>query len=805
MKRRMALRFGWGVADQAVSSLENFLLGVFVARTLGASSLGALGLALLAYAMIVNLSRGMSSDPLMVRFTGAPDARWRQAVGPAAGTAFLVGLALAPVSILAGLGLIAVGGSEAGKAFVMLGLFLPGLTMQDCWRYAFFSAGRGAQAFLNDLAWTALLVVAFLVGDVFGFGGIEWAMACFGGTAAIAAGLGALQARVLPRPAQARRWLRSQRDLVSRFVLTNLTAGVGGQVRPLIVAVFAGLAAAGAIRGSQMLVGPALALLMGVAQVAVPEAVRALGMGRRAFWRLCSAISLGLGALSAAWGLVIMIVMPWGLGTVLLGDVWGPTQVLVLPVVLGATAGCLQIGPSAGLRALERADTSLRVQVLSTVLSIVSCTVGAVGWGAPGAVWGTAVASVVSAAVWWERLHHATARRFTPVSAQTDRPRIVMATLMREQGPSGVQTHMQAVSEQLRSAGVGCDIVTPFTDRSWTRIPVFAGRYGVRWLSRSASTWWYLTWHARYLARALRRELDASQDTVVVYAQCPVSAAVALRARKRQPVVLVTHFNESQADEWANQGEIPRGGAVFRSLRQEEDRVLAEVDGLVHVSAYNQALLEARVPATRGIPHEVIPNFVEPRDPVATSQYADLVTVGGLEPRKNHRYLIEVLAVAAQRGHRYTLSIIGAGPERSSLEELVRRRGVQDLVTFLGHQDDPQRLMAGHRLYCHASRMESFGISLLEAMSVGLPVAAAPVGGIPEIVRDGIEGFFWSLDDASGGADRLVGLLEDEDARSAMASAARERLLTTFTTERVAPRLIEFLCARAQVELVEAG
>jgi glycosyltransferase involved in cell wall biosynthesis len=502
---------------------------------------------------------------------------------------------------------------------------------------------------------------------------------------------------------------------------------------------------------------------------------------------------------------VIMIVMPWGLGTVLLGDVWGPTQDLVLPVVLGATAGCLQIGPSAGLRALEQAGTSLRIQLLSTFLSIVSCTVGAVGWGAPGAVWGTAAASMVSAADWWERLHHATSLRFTPVKARTEPSRVVIATLMREQGPSGVQTHMQAVSDQLRSVGVGCDIVTPFTDRSWTRTPVFAGRYAVRWLSRSVGTWWYLTWHARYLAHALRRELGSSDDAVVVYAQCPVSAAVALRVRKRQAVVLVTHFNVSQADEWADQGEVPRDGRMFQSVRREEDRVLAEVDGLVHVSAYNQGLLEARVPATRGIPHAVIPNFVEPRDLMATSRFGDLVTVGGLEPRKNHQYLIEVLAVAAQRGHRYTLSIIGAGPERSSLEELARRRGVQDLVTFLGHQSDPQRLMAGHRLYCHASRMESFGISLLEAMSVGLPVAAAPVGGIPEIVRDGIEGFFWSLDDAPGGADRLVRLLEDEDARSAMASAAHERLLTTFTTERVAPRLIEFLCARAQVELVEAG
>jgi len=334
---------------------------------------------------------------------------------------------------------------------------------------------------------------------------------------------------------------------------------------------------------------------------------------------------------------------------------------------------------------------------------------------------------------------------------------------------------------------------------------VFAGRYLVRSLGRNLGMRWYLTWHAHYLARALRRDLARSAGPVVVYAQCPVAAAVALRVRTREPVVLVTHFNVSQADEWADQGELTRDGGLFRSVRHEEERVLAEVDGLVHVSAYNQRLLEARVPATRGIPQAVIPNFIEPRPLGATTRHGDLVTIGGLEPRKNHQYLIEVLALAAERGHRYSLAIIGAGPGRAALEALARRRGVYDLVRFLGYQEDPRSLMTGHRLYCHASRMESFGISLLEAMDAGLPVAAAPVGGVPEVVRDGVEGFFWSLDDAPRGAEKLIAVLEDERARSAMAAAARDRLLTTFSTEQVAPRLVEFLCARAMVEMAGAG
>jgi glycosyltransferase involved in cell wall biosynthesis len=365
---------------------------------------------------------------------------------------------------------------------------------------------------------------------------------------------------------------------------------------------------------------------------------------------------------------------------------------------------------------------------------------------------------------------------------------------------------MRAVRDELRERGVQVAMVTPFTGRSWTRTPMFAGRYAARLLGRDLQMWWYLTWHARYLARALRRELSTRAEPVVLYAQCPVAAAVALRVRGAgQRVVLVTHFNVSQADEWVGQREIVKDGWLFRSVRAREDRVLADVDALVHVSEYNQRLLLASVPATQKVPQAVIPNFIEPRSVARRAPQGDLVTVGGLEPRKNQCFLIEVIAAASQRGHRYSLAIIGEGPERQALAALSRRRGVEDLVTFLGYQEDPRALMAGYRLYCHAAKMESFGISLLEAMDAGLPIGTAAVGGIPEVVRDGVEGFFWPLDNPTAAAERLISVLEDEVTLSSMAEAARTRLLTTFTTERVAPRLIEFLCAQPTVVMAEEG
>ena len=142
----MARRLSWGIADQAVCSLTNFLLSVFVARSLGAAQFGAFSLAYVTYGFAINASRGLSIEPLLVRFSTANLATWRRATAGSTGTALLVGLATGTIALAAGL-LI---GGTTGLAFVALGLMLPGLLLQDSWRYAFFALGRGHHALIND-------------------------------------------------------------------------------------------------------------------------------------------------------------------------------------------------------------------------------------------------------------------------------------------------------------------------------------------------------------------------------------------------------------------------------------------------------------------------------------------------------------------------------------------------------------------------------------------------------------------------------------------------------------------------------
>jgi glycosyltransferase involved in cell wall biosynthesis len=89
--------------------------------------------------------------------------------------------------------------------------------------------------------------------------------------------------------------------------------------------------------------------------------------------------------------------------------------------------------------------------------------------------------------------------------------------------------------------------------------------------------------------------------------------------------------------------------------------------------------------------------------------------------------------------------------------------------------------------------MEAFGISLIEAMAYALPVIAAPVGGIPEIISDRVEGRFWPIDDPKRAARILVNTLEDKSTMSQMGRAACKRFVTHFDTSVVFPRVRDFL------------
>ncbi|CAM3055946.1 N-acetyl-alpha-D-glucosaminyl L-malate synthase BshA [Filibacter tadaridae] len=106
--------------------------------------------------------------------------------------------------------------------------------------------------------------------------------------------------------------------------------------------------------------------------------------------------------------------------------------------------------------------------------------------------------------------------------------------------------------------------------------------------------------------------------------------------------------------------------------------------------------------------------------------------------------------------------IVGEGPEKLKMEALVKKEGLQNNVIFTGKRDDLPELLAMSDVMFHLSEKEAFGLVLLEALACGLPSVATNVGGIPEVIEDGVNGFLVSLGDVKTAAEKVIMLLTDD-------------------------------------------
>ncbi|MFF3795880.1 hypothetical protein [Streptomyces sp. NPDC002134] len=399
-RRGLVGRLSWGLADQAASSISNFAVGIYVARSLGVTAFGVFSLAWVTYGVVLNVSRGLATDPLVVRFSGVPEASWRGAVARSSGTALCVGSALGTTCLLAGLALC----GSVGPAFACLGVMLPGLLLQDAWRFSFFAAGAGRKAFVNDVVWGVALVPAMVVAAR--VGSVAAFVLAWGASAAVAAAYGCLQSGIRPRPSGARDWLREQSDLGYRYLVENVSLSGAGQLRAYGLGVIAGIGAVGAVRGAELLLGPFLAVLMGLSLVTVPEAARVLRQAPRRLATFCLLLGGGQAAAALLWGGALLLT-PDRLGALALGDVWPSASRLIVPITVGVAGASLGTGAAAGLRALAAARRSLRCQLFASVCYVGGGLGGAVAAGAVGSAWGVAAATVCGSAVWWLHLRSA--------------------------------------------------------------------------------------------------------------------------------------------------------------------------------------------------------------------------------------------------------------------------------------------------------------------------------------------------------------------------------------------------------------
>lgn len=134
------------------------------------------------------------------------------------------------------------------------------------------------------------------------------------------------------------------------------------------------------------------------------------------------------------------------------------------------------------------------------------------------------------------------------------------------------------------------------------------------------------------------------------------------------------------------------------------------------------------------------------------------------------------------------LVIAGDGPQRRELEERGRALGVSEKVRFVGYRSDVPELIASFDTYVLPSLWEGLPLALLEALAQGTPIVATTVGGNPEIVEDGTNGFLVPPADGHALADRILRAYRDGDLRARICEANKKKFASSFSLDAMLKR-----------------
>ena len=199
-----------------------------------------------------------------------------------------------------------------------------------------------------------------------------------------------------------------------------------------------------------------------------------------------------------------------------------------------------------------------------------------------------------------------------------------------------------------------------------------------------------------------------------------------------------------------------------------------------------------------GKPIEVVPNFIQPsryekvRGKLGARAWANdderiLIHISNFRPVKRVLDVVRVFeGVLKELPAR--LLLVGDGPDRARIEQRCRQCGICDQITFIGNLPAVEEILVGADLFLLPSETESFGLAALEALSCEVPVIATEVGGLPEVVTHGENGFLLPLGDVDAMVEAALELLRDEPRRRRFGAAGRRRALENFSESDVVER-----------------
>ncbi|HTQ87269.1 MAG TPA: N-acetyl-alpha-D-glucosaminyl L-malate synthase BshA [Candidatus Solibacter sp.] len=223
---------------------------------------------------------------------------------------------------------------------------------------------------------------------------------------------------------------------------------------------------------------------------------------------------------------------------------------------------------------------------------------------------------------------------------------------------------------------------------------------------------------------------------------------------------------------------------------------IEQSDGITCVSEY----LRRATVETFGItqPIEVITNFVNcdeycrTPDPARRAEWAPggepiLMHLSNFRAVKRVTDVVEIFALVREKMPA-KLVMVGEGPDRGSAEWLSAKKGVSKDVVFLGKQDRIHEVLAQADLFLLPSALESFGLAALEAMACEVPVIATNVGGVPEVVTHGVDGYLVPVGDVAAAAGHAIDVLSAPGRAREMGQKARVNARKRYCSKDIIPR-----------------
>ncbi|HKV27546.1 MAG TPA: N-acetyl-alpha-D-glucosaminyl L-malate synthase BshA [Candidatus Acidoferrales bacterium] len=218
-------------------------------------------------------------------------------------------------------------------------------------------------------------------------------------------------------------------------------------------------------------------------------------------------------------------------------------------------------------------------------------------------------------------------------------------------------------------------------------------------------------------------------------------------------------------------------------------------DGVTAISEYLRERTVQEFDVRR--PIEVIRNFVNcdlycrPQDQSRRVEWAPngepiLMHLSNFRPVKRITDVIEIFALVREKMPA-KLVMVGDGPDHGAAEHLVRQKKLRRDVFFLGKQSHIQEFLGLADLFLLPSDLESFGLAALEAMACEVPVVATNVGGVPEVVTHGVDGFLVAARDVAGAAKYAIEILSRADRGREMGKQARINARKKFCSNDVIP------------------